>query len=219
MTDATLNASRVASATPALRSPLSSMHSAIGAVTGVEGGAEFVRSYTDPDTERATLSERVGVADVCVRAKIDVRGAVDAAFGAAGDPGLAISNDWALLVLPPGPVGDRVAEMQAAAGEAAMVTDVTHLLAGFALAGPALADAVARLTAWDPSTLAVGGVTGAPIAEISAIVMRHEASVPMVEIFVAMEFAGYAWRSILEVVDGLGGGPVGWDALREEGWR
>jgi hypothetical protein len=34
-----------------------------------------------------------------------------------------------------------------------------------------------------------------------------------------MELARYAWRSILEVVERLGGQPVGWDALREQGWR
>ena len=45
------------------------------------------------------------------------------------------------------------------------------------------------------------------------------ASVPVMEIWVAMEFARYAWRSILEVVERLGGEPVGWDALRELGWR
>ncbi len=109
--------------------------------------------------------------------------------------------------------------MQAAAGTSAMVTDVTHLYAGFALAGPSLPDALARLTAWDPSTLDAGTATGAPIADVRAIVVRREVSVPLLEVWVAMEFARYAWRSILKVVERLGGEPVGWEALREQGWR
>ena len=109
--------------------------------------------------------------------------------------------------------------MQAAVGTGAMVTDVTHLYAGFALAGPSLSDALARLTSWDPSGLDVGSATGAPIADVRAIVRRREASEPVMEVWVAMEFARYAWRSILEVVERLGGEPVGWDALRELGWR
>jgi glycine cleavage system aminomethyltransferase T len=109
--------------------------------------------------------------------------------------------------------------MQEAVGAAAMVTDVTHLYAGFALGGPSLSDALARLTSWDQSGLGVGGATGAPIADVRAIVRRREASVPVVEIWVAMEFARYAWRSVLEVVERLSGEPVGWDALRELGWR
>ena len=67
-----------------------------------------------------------------------------------------IAKDWAMVFAAPGPVADRVAAMQAAVGTAAMVTDVTHLYAGFALAGPALSDALARLTSWDPSALDVG---------------------------------------------------------------
>ena len=37
-----------------------------------------------------------------------------------------------------------------------MVTDVTHLFAGFALAGPRLPDVLARPTSWDPASLARG---------------------------------------------------------------
>ena len=47
--------------------------------------------------------------------------------------------------------------MQAAVGTAAMVTDVTHLYAGFVLGGSPLSDALARLTSWDPATLASAG--------------------------------------------------------------
>jgi glycine cleavage system aminomethyltransferase T len=205
---------------PTLRSPLASIHAGSGADVVTDGGAEAVRSYGDIDRERVAVAGSIGVADITVRAKIDVRGDVDRALLPVSDDVVArIAPDWALLFSPPGPVTQRVASMQAASGSSAMVTDVTHLYAGFALTGPSLPDALARLTAWDPSTLEVGAATGAPIADVRAIVMRREASVPLLEVWVAMEFARYAWRSIHQVVERLGGGSVGWDVLREQGWR
>ena len=205
---------------PPLRSPLASIHASFGAAVMTEGGAEAVRSYSAPDRERATIGDGIGMADITVRAKIDVRGDVDRVlFPVPGDVVARIAGDWSLLFSPPGSVTERVASMQAAAGASAMVTDATHLYAGLALAGPSLPDALARLTAWDPSTLDAGKATGAPIAGVRAIVVRRETSVPLLEVWVAMEFARYAWRSVLEVVERLGGEPVGWEALRDQGWR
>jgi len=187
----------------------------------IDGGAEAVRSYGDPERERAMIVDGIGVADITVRSKIDVRGDVDGGLSPIPSDVVArIAPDWSLLFGSPGPVTERVASMQAAVGASAMVTDVTHLYAGFALAGPSLPDAVARLTSWDPSTLDVGAATGAPIADVRAIVMRREAtSVPLVEVWVAMEFARYAWRSIQVVVERLGGEAIGWEALRGLGWH
>ena len=205
---------------PPLRSPLAATHAGLGAEVGVEGGAEFVRSYGDPDKELAVVADSIGVADVTVRAKIDVRGDVErtvALFPA--DVIARIAGDWAVLFSSPGAVADRVASMQTAAGASTMVTDVTHLFAGFALAGPTLPDAVARLTSWDPSTLAVGNATGTSIAGVRAIVVRRETSMQVLEVYPAMEFARYAWDAIVEVAERLGGTPVGWDALQAEGWR
>lgn len=205
---------------PPLRSPLASIHASAGAEVVTEGGAEVIRSYADPDRERAAITDGIGIADITVRAKIDVRGDVDLALSTVPEDVVArIAGNWTMLFSPPGSVTERVASMQAAARTSAMVTDVTHLYAGFALAGPSLPDVLARLTAWDPSTLDTGAATGAPIADVRAIVVRREASVPLLEVWVAMELARYAWRSILEVVERLGGGPVGWEALREKGWR
>lgn len=205
---------------PPLRSSLAGVHARLGAVLGIEAGAEIVRSYGDPEAEVAVLNGGIGCADVTVRAKIDVRGEVDRTISLfPADVVARIADDWAVLFSAPGSVADRVASMQTAAGSSAMVTDVTHLYASFALAGPALPDVVARLTSWDPTTLAPGAATGAPIADVRALLVRRETQVPLLEISVAMEFARYAWRSILEVVERLGGAPVGWDALRAQGWR
>ena len=101
-----------------------------------------------------------------------------------------------------------------------MVTDVTHLFAGFALAGPELPTVLERTTSWDPATLAPGEATGAPIVEVRAMMVRRDLPVPVLEVYVATEFARYVWEALLGVSSpGLGGAPVGWQALRAEGWR
>jgi glycine cleavage system aminomethyltransferase T len=99
-----------------------------------------------------------------------------------------------------------------------MVTDATHLLAGFALAGPELHTVLERTTSWDPSSLAPGEAAGAPIAEVGALLVRRDLSVPVLEVYVGTESARYAWEVLSGVVSELGGAPVGWQALRAEGW-
>ena len=100
-----------------------------------------------------------------------------------------------------------------------MVTDVTHLFAGIALIGPRLPEVIERATSWDPATLARGDATGAPIAEVRALVVRRDIAAVVLEVYVATELARYVWEALSGVVGGLGGAPVGWQALRAEGWR
>jgi glycine cleavage system aminomethyltransferase T len=222
MSDPTIAAVPTSGSTgpPPLRSPLAGALESLGAITGVEGSAEVTRSFGDPDGEREAIASALGVADVTVRAKIDLRGHVDDAYaGLDGDVWARIADDWALVFAPPGPVDDRIDSMAERGGPTTMVTDATHLFAGLALAGPHVPEAVARLSSWDPATLAEGAATGAPIADIGSIVLRRDTSMPLLEIYVAMESARYLWRSVLEVASELGGCVVGWDALRAHGWR
>jgi len=111
-----------------------------------------------------------------------------------------------------------VPKLVSAAGEGTMVTDATHLFVGFALAGPELPEALARLTSWDPALLATGEATGAPIGDVRAVVVRRDLPLPVLEAYVATEFARYAWETVLDAVRRAGGTPVGWSALRGEGW-
>lgn len=203
-----------------LRSPLAAAHGRLGAELAAEGGAEHVRSYGDREAELAVVRGSVGVADVTVRAKIDVRGDVERTVSLFPAGVVArIAEDWAMLFSPPGPVDDRVASMQTAAGSSTMVSDATHLLAGFALGGPAVDEAVARLTGWDPATLAPGQATGAPFADVRTIAVRREGALDVLEIYPSMELARYFWDQLIAVAERLGGAPVGWDALHAEGWR
>jgi len=204
---------------PIRRSPLSRMHSDLGAVPEDEAGWELVAHYGDEPDERALVRGAIGLADVTARGKVDVRGSVEDALSAAGDVLTArIADDWALVLTEPGGEDVLVPKLESAAGPGAMVTDVTHLFVGFALAGPALSDVLARLTSWDPASLAAGEATGAPIADVRAVVARRDLEIPVLEAYVAAERARYAWETVLDAVRRTGGGPVGWRALRAEGW-
>jgi glycine cleavage system aminomethyltransferase T len=201
------------------RSPLSRMHADLGAVLEDEAGWELVASYGDEADERARVRDGIGMVDVTPRGKVDVRGSLEDALSAAGDVLTArIADDWALVLAEPGGEEVLVPKLESAAGPGAMVTDATHLFVGFALAGPALGDVLARLTSWDPASLVAGEATGAPIADVRAVVARRDLEVPVLEAYVAAEFARYAWETVLDAVRRTGGGPVGWRALRAEGW-
>jgi glycine cleavage system aminomethyltransferase T len=205
---------------PIMRTPAARMHAELGATFAREAGWELPAVYGDPEAERRALRESVAIADVTPRGKIDVRGRIDAALPVGGDGELVarISDTWALLLASPGPMGERAAKLETGAGGAAMVTDVTHLYAGYVLAGPRLPEVLSRLTSFDPDSLSAGEATGAPIAEVRGVWRRAELGFPLVEVFVAAEFGRYAWRAMSRVVRDLGGIPAGWEALRAEGW-
>lgn len=203
---------------PLRLSPASRSHAALGAVFETEAAWQLPASYGDEEAERQLLRSAVAVVDVTARGKIDVRGNAGPALGAAADALVAsVAPEWALVLTEPG--GEEVLEpkLTSAAGPGEMVTDVTHLHAGFVLAGPKLPELLARTTSWDPATLAPGEATGAPIVEIRAVMVRRDAST--LEVYVASEFGRYAWETLLGVARGLDGGPAGWRALRAQGWR
>jgi glycine cleavage system aminomethyltransferase T len=49
--------------------------------------------------------------------------------------------------------------------------------------------------------------------------VRRDLPLPVLEVYVATEYARYAWEALASVVAGVGGAPVGWQALRAEGWH
>ena len=162
----------------------------------------------------------MAIADITARAKVDVRGRLPETLPSPADTVLArISAEWVVLLGAPNAEGRLIRAVEPVAGAGAMVTDVTHLFAGVALAGPAIPELVERATSWDLSTLPPGAATGAPIAEVRALLVRRDLPVPVLEVFVAMEFGRYAWETLSSIVTSLGGRPAGWQALRAEGWR
>jgi glycine cleavage system aminomethyltransferase T len=185
-----------------------------------EAGWEIPASYGNDESERAAIRERVAIADITARAKVDARGELPEPLTVPGDAIAArISRDWAVVLGAPDAERALLRGLEPLGGPRTMLTDVTHLLAGVALVGPGMPELVERATSWDLSTLAPGEATGAPIAEVRGILVRRELALPVLEVYVATEFGRYVWETLSGMVDGLGGSPVGWQALRAEGWR
>jgi len=202
------------------RSPAAGLSSRRGAVFVEEAGWEIPASYGDDAAERAAIRDRVAIADVTARAKVDVRGDIPDSLPSPADTVFArISEDWAVMLGGPDAEGRLMRALEPLAGPGTMLTDVTHLFAGFALVGPDLTGVLERTTSWDPTTLAPGEAAGAPIVEVRALMVRRDLPLPVLEVYVATEFARYAWEALSSVVAGLGGTPVGWQALRAEGWH
>lgn len=205
--------------TPIRRSPAARVASRSGAVFVEEAGWEIPASYGDDSAERAAIRERVAIADVSARAKVDLRGRLPQALPLPSATVIArISTEWALLLGEPDAEAALIRAIEPAVGPGVMLTDVTHLFAGFALAGPELPAVLERTTSWDPTALAPGEATGAPIVDVRALLVRRDLPVPLLEVYVATEYARYVSESLSDVVAGLGGAPIGWQALRAEGW-
>lgn len=201
------------------RSPVAHLSSEAGAVSVEEGGWEIAVSYGDEVSEREAMRSSVAIADITARAKVDVRGEFATVLPAAADALTArVADDWALVLGAPGEETRLLTALEAADGTTMMVTDATHLYAAFALVGPKLPELLERTTAWDAGGLAPGEAAGAPIVEIPSVVLRPDLPMPLIEIYVASEFGRYAWETLGGVVSSLGGAPVGWQALRAEGW-
>jgi glycine cleavage system aminomethyltransferase T len=191
-----------------------------GAVFVEEAGWELPASYGDDAAERAVIRDRVALADVTARAKVDVRGRVPGTLPLPEDALPArISPSWTVVFGPPDAEASMIDAIGAETGSDVSVTDVTHGYAGFALLGPDVPRVFERATAWDPSTLAPGGAAAAPVVEVPALIVRRDLSVPAFEVFLDVGYARYAWEELSRVVGALGGQPVGWQALRAEGWR
>lgn len=204
---------------PLRRPPASHVHERLGATFEIEEGWSLPASYGDDEAERAAIRDVVAVADVTPRGKIDVRGDVGAALGSAGGELTArIAPEWALVLTAPGAEDIVRPKLESSAGPHAMVTDATHLFAGYALCGPLLPDLVARTSSWNPATLSPGAGTGAPIAGVRSIMFRRDLEVAVLEVYVATELARYVWETLHDVAASLGGRAAGWRALRAEGW-
>ena len=201
------------------RTPMARIHEGLGATMVSEADWELPASYGDEDAERSAIRDGLAIADITPRGKIDVRGKVDGALATVPDDTVArLAPGWAMVLTPPGGETAAFGALEAAAGAGTMVTDATHLFAGYALCGPRLPELLARTSGWDPATLEPGAATGAPIAEVRSIMVRRDLSVDVLEVYVATELARYVWETLAGVVSSLDGRPVGWQALRAEGW-
>jgi glycine cleavage system aminomethyltransferase T len=208
---------------PVMRSPLTVHHRRLGADFGIQAGWEVPRRYGDVEHERRAIREGLAIADITARGKIDVRGAIDSSLArlpqTRGAQLARLGRDWALVLTPAAGRDATLQLMEQSADRAAMVTDATSIYAGIALLGPRVPDLLLRLTAIDPAMLTPGGSVATQMLRIPAILLRRDLPVMVVEAYVVSEFARYAWEAVVTAGHPLQPEPVGWDALRAEGWR
>jgi glycine cleavage system aminomethyltransferase T len=207
---------------PIKRSPINAIHQRYGAQLGVVDGWEVPRRYGDLDRERAAIRESLGLADITARGKIDIRGAVDAALAALphADDGTTarLSRSWALIMTPAADLAPSLERVTRAAVPGTMVTDATAIYVSFALLGPRVDELLHRLITLDPSALKPGQSLATQMLRVPAILVRRRLPISVVETFVPAEFGSYMWDALFDIAPPLGREPVGWDAMRAEGW-
>jgi heterotetrameric sarcosine oxidase gamma subunit len=222
---------------PVKRSPAHRQHESLGARFMREAGWEIPASYGSVDEERRAIHTGLALADITARGKIDLRGAIEPAIASlaitrsleagrlisadGAEPAVIVrlSDDWALTLCEAGSTESRFSSVEAASKpEVTMVTDVTSMYSGFALLGPRTIELLARLTDFDLSMLEPGTCAATRVAEISAVVLRRDTLDDAVELYVGSEFGRYVWETLLDAGRVLGARPIGWEALRAEGW-
>ena len=191
------------------------------------------RLYGSEPQEIQALESGLGFADISARGKVHLSGAVDAMIrtltGGALDPlgtapmtagGLAarIARDWALALVAPSKEGD-VLNAVGDGAEGAMATDITSAMCAYLVAGPRLAEFLARSITMDPAELRPGRCAAIAWSRIPAVLVALDLPAPAVELYVSSDHGRYAWETIRRLGGHLDGAPVGWQALDTWGWK
>lgn len=214
--------SPVASAEAPARSPLADVAAATGGRLGVRDGWELATSFGDAAGEAEACTASVGFADRSALTKLELQAAPELLKRAAGvlEPGNARrqADAW-LCPVAPGvrlelhPVGgarERREELEAAG---VRVLDLTSSLAAISICGLRAAETIARLSAIDtrPKSLSLSGFRPGSIARTPGYLLR-EREEGFLLLFGAA-YAEYLWHQVATAAAGLGGRPVGPDAL------
>jgi glycine cleavage system aminomethyltransferase T len=184
------------------RSPMEGQALAAGARMEVRDGWNVAVEYPG-----ATAGAAVGWADVSHLRKLEVTGPHELAFGTA-----SLSNGaWWCPV-----TRERTLVIGSAAVDA---LEVTTTLAALAIVGPQARELLARFCALDlrAQSMPVGGFRPGSLARTPGYVLREDA-----ERFLMLfgwALGEYMWTVVADAASGLGGAPVGVDALDREAAR
>lgn len=219
---------------PALRSPIEWAHLDAGAKLGERAGWSYVRDYGDPAREAAACREAVGVADLSYMGKIEVQArpadlaqiVSGLAGGATLELGMATDHDgvwWCpitadrvLAITRPEDTARIRQSMEDAASRSssfASVTELTSALGSNAVTGPLAREAFARATALDmrPDRFPERSFAPVSVARTPAMVLR-EGGDRFLHLF-GSGYSQYVWTVFADAAEGLGGRPVGAEAL------
>ena len=222
---------------PIRRSPLESVHAALGA-RWIDETARWPASYGDAEAERRSRWPRTaGLADIGPVDKVMVRGAkADTALraaritpiagsvtaGVAGVQAWRLGEDEVLLLAPASTGPDKAAGMSELAGRlragGAAVTDLGSGLSVLRLIGPAVGRGSWSVPApWtsrrEPSPTDASSRRPSPVC--GSIVARQDHPDALgYTLLVPRDLAEYLWDALLELGSDLGLVPVGGDVAR-----
>lgn len=215
--------------------PLYHRHLELKARLHEEDGWMVPESYEGAELELGRTADSCGVSDISTLAKIDIRGRRLDAFllrtlgaslagrpgstaplrAATGNSGLAmrylcrLAPDGALLVGYGRPSTGTVTPMDVDAipqSEGVYLTNVSSVLAGINIVGPASPRVLSRLTEVDvdPEVFVNLSCVQAGLAKVNALVVRFDLELgdrplPSYEVFVGADVAEYVWDAILSV--------------------
>jgi heterotetrameric sarcosine oxidase gamma subunit len=219
---------------PIRRSPLESVHVALGA-RWVDENARWPASYGDIEAESKGVATAAGIADLGPIDKAVLRGvrtsqalaaegiapAVgEVITGAGGIQAWCPGDDEVILLIPASTTADQGAEMgeleRRLRASGAAVTDVSSGLSVLRLVGPATAAIMERACPVDlsPRSVANQRIVAAPVVGVRIIVARQDVvEAPGYTLLVARDLAGYAWGALLDLGRDLGLVPVGASAV------
>lgn len=210
-----------APAAPA-RSPLADAAAAAGAKTEIREGWEVATSFGDPAAEAVACAEAVGFADLSALTKLELQAPPERLAAAAGalELGSAEPRQGAWLcpvapglrleLHPAGAGAERRAELE---GAGVRVCDLTGALGALVLAGPQAREGFARFCALDlrERSLPVNGFRPGSVARTPGYVLRQGPERFLMLFGAAL--GAYVWETVATAAAGLGGRPVGLDAL------
>jgi glycine cleavage system aminomethyltransferase T len=206
----------------------------LGATFEVRGAWEVPASYGSEARETDAMRAGLAFADISARGKLHLSGPIDALVsrmaGDAVEPmrtaaitsgGVVarVARDFALALFEPSAEIDALTAVEGELTADAMATDATSALSGYLVAGPLLKRLFARSLTMDVEEIQPGRCLATRWARIPTILVVSAPAAPVVEMYVGSEYGRYAWRTLLELGERLGGIPVGWQALETSGWR
>jgi heterotetrameric sarcosine oxidase gamma subunit len=176
--------------------------------------------FDGTEAEQERCRETVGYTDLSHLGKVEVQGNVTAAAGVELELGRATRDsgmwwcpyaaDRAVALCEPGATAALIDRLERTD---ASVVDLTSAQGAMVLTGPLAPEAFARFTAIDlrDAVTPVCGFRSGSVARTPGAVLR-EAEERWLMLFGAA-LGQYVWTVVADAAGGLGGGPVGVDAL------
>ena len=223
---------------------LSAMHHQhvnMGAIMEERDGWQMPARFGTVEEELRRLRSDAGLLDISPMTKLNIQGEHAAAFmsaacsdgqlpelGAVSQVTITAANqsfqvslarladDDFLVLAAPNQAGPMSAALEAAAEGCAHIFDLTPVLAGAQIIGPAAARLLSGVTEFNcsPRAFPDGSCAQTQAAEIHATLVRADlGDLPSYQLFFSRDFGEYMWETLLEAAMVYDAAPVGVDAF------